>query len=80
MLVELQNVASEASNMVGEGSVRRSRNRSIPQGVVVPDHTPYPHQLQHSLVVVQVVLLVRIHEHEVEGSPVLFLPRERNTK
>ena len=37
-----------------------------PKGVVVGDHSSHPHQFQQQLVVMDVVLLVRVHKCEIK--------------
>lgn len=65
-LVELKNEVPVVPDVLPQWSIRRSNHGAVPQSVVVADNSSYFHQLDQSLVVVQIVVFVCIHEDEVE--------------
>lgn len=64
--VELQNVGPVVGDVLGYWSPRLLGHGAIPQSVVVADHSSHSHKLHQSLVVVQIVVFVRVHEDEVK--------------
>lgn len=72
-LVELQHEIPVIPNILPERCIRGCHHRPVPQGVVVPDHTSHFNKLDEPLVVVEVIVLVCIHEDEIEAPMILFL-------
>ncbi|OAY80280.1 hypothetical protein ACMD2_14642, partial [Ananas comosus] len=73
--VELQHEAAVVGQdsgacAAGGDGIGVGRHRAAPQSVVVADHAAGPHQPHQPLVVVQVVVLVRVHKREVERPAV----------
>lgn len=77
-LVELEDEVSVVADVLAHRRVRRRHHRPVPQRVVVRDHAAHLHQLQQPLVVVDVVVLVRVHKHEVKGAVILRLRTKFN--
>lgn len=65
-LVEFQHEVPVIPDVLPEGSIRWCHDRSVPQGVVVPDHSTNFHQVDQPFVVVYVVVLVSVHENKIE--------------
>ncbi|OAY67529.1 hypothetical protein ACMD2_22750 [Ananas comosus] len=77
-LVQLEHEVAVVADVLAQGGVRRGHHRAVPQRVVVRDQAARLDQVEQALVVVQVVVLVRVHEHEVERPVVLLLhPRQQ---
>lgn len=79
LLVELQHEFQVVAEVAGQGRVRRGRHRAAPQRVVVRDEAAHLHQIQQPPVVVDVVLLVGVHEDEVERPVIRLLQPEERT-
>lgn len=65
-LVELQHEVPVVPNVLTKRRIRRRHNRTIPEGIVVANHSPYLNKVNQPLVIVYVVVLVGIHENEIK--------------
>ena len=72
-LVELEHEVPVVTHVLPQRRVGRGHHGPVPQRVVVADDSADLHQFDQSLVVVEVVVLVSVHEHKVEGSVILLL-------
>jgi hypothetical protein len=72
--VEGEHEVAVEADVLAHGRVVGEHDGAVPQRVVVADEAAGPHQLQEPLVVAEVVVLVGVHEGEVE-RPVLLLVR-----
>lgn len=76
-LVEGEHEVAVEADVLAHGRVVGEHDGAVPQRVVVADEAPDLHQLEQPLVVVEVVVLVGVHEDEVE-RPVVLLLRTQN--
>lgn len=77
-VVELHHEAPGVSDIVRKQSIGWRHHRSIPERVVVPDHSPNFDQLHYSIMILQIVVLVSINEYEIK-CPLLFpLHKKKN--
>jgi len=72
-LVEDEHEVAVEADVLAHGGVVGEYDGAVPQRVVVADEAPRLHQLEQPLVVVEVVVLVGVHEDEVERPVVLLL-------
>nr|ACN31111.1 unknown [Zea mays] len=79
-LVEDEHEVAVEADVLAHGRVVGEHDGAVPQRVVVADEAAQLHQLQQPLVVVEVVVLVGVHEDEVERPVVLLLRRCRQTR
>jgi len=71
--VELQNVGLVVPEILGKWIVGLGHQGAIPKSVVVADQSSHPDQLDQTLVVVEVIVFVRVHEDEIKGAVICFL-------
>jgi hypothetical protein len=76
-LVEHEHEVAVVANVLAHGRVVGEHDGAVPQRVVVADEAAQLHQLEQPLVVVEVVVLIGVHEDEVEGAVVLLLHARR---
>nr|GMD90381.1 hypothetical protein Iba_chr14dCG9120 [Ipomoea batatas]GME07648.1 hypothetical protein Iba_scaffold6395CG0650 [Ipomoea batatas] len=71
--VKLQHEIPVILDVLPHWSIGWGHHGTVPQSVVVADHAPNLNQINQPLVVVEVVVLVSIHEYEVVCAMVLWL-------
>nr|GMD84285.1 hypothetical protein Iba_chr14aCG13250 [Ipomoea batatas] len=71
--VKLQHEIPVILDVLPHRSIGWGHHGTVPQSVVVADHAPNLNQINQPLVVVEVVVLVSIHEYEVVCAMVLWL-------
>lgn len=72
-LVELEHEVAVVADVLAHGGVGGEHDGAVPERVVVADEAADLDQLHQPLVVVEVVVLVGVDEHEVERPMVAFL-------
>lgn len=72
-LVKLKNKVSVVTNVLPHWCIRSSHDGTVPQRVVVADHSSNFHKIDQTFMVVDVVVLVSINEYKVIRSMVLLL-------
>jgi hypothetical protein len=72
-LVELEHEVAVVADVLAHGRVGGEHDGAVPERVVVADQAAHLDELHQPLVVVEVVVLVGVHEHEVQGPVVRLL-------
>jgi hypothetical protein len=72
-LVELEHEVAIVADVPAHGRVGGEHDGAVPERVVVADEAAHLDELQQALVVAEVVVLVGVHEDEVEGAVVGLL-------
>jgi hypothetical protein len=72
-LVELEDEVAVVADVPAHGRVGGEHDGAVPERVVVADEAAHLDELQQALVVAEVVVLVGVHEDEVEGAVVGLL-------
>lgn len=72
-LIEFQHKVPVVPHILPQRCIWWGHHRPIPQCIIIPNYSSYFHQIYQPLVIIQIVVLVSIHEYEIIATMIFFL-------